>query len=344
MCRAECMPESKVLNVNELETVCDTAIKLFINSVTEQLATETWIGMQLIDFFSRAMSFEGPVINGDSNWDQLSFTPELLHLWDHYVDFTSKMFPKNRCCFRSKSRTCDFLLLFHLLSGKCTWSRNVLTFGKQLKRKLSSAGKQKRAAVHPFSVATRGWKKGGGPEAPPYLPPSHSEADVTIPLESFLKQVLKSSGRLRSAQLLPQRQTRCKHGRSLLRAWSVSTTGLRATWRDSWSTRMTWRQPTVPGWTRASVTPLRPSPGWWAPSTAPTRSSRTPWTACTKWSRSDPYQRQRHPRALTKAWRRSGEDAVHWSKVRNSRRLNLKRRRVSMARLWLDDMRLEQIR
>lgn len=33
-------------------------------------------------------------------------------------------------------------------------SRNVITFGKQLKRKLSSAGKQKTAPVHPFSVAT----------------------------------------------------------------------------------------------------------------------------------------------------------------------------------------------
>lgn len=61
MSRAECMPESKVLNVDELETVCDTAIKLFINSVTKQLATETLIGVQLIDFFNRGMSFDGPV-------------------------------------------------------------------------------------------------------------------------------------------------------------------------------------------------------------------------------------------------------------------------------------------
>lgn len=45
------MPESKVLNGNELETVCDTAIRLLINSVTEQLASETIIGVQLIDFF-----------------------------------------------------------------------------------------------------------------------------------------------------------------------------------------------------------------------------------------------------------------------------------------------------
>lgn len=102
MWRVECMPESKVFNGNELETVCDTAIKLFINSVTEQLATETWIGMQLIDFFSRAVSSDGPVINGDSNWDQLSFTSELLHLWHHYVYFycnnisdeESLLFPK----------------------------------------------------------------------------------------------------------------------------------------------------------------------------------------------------------------------------------------------------------
>lgn len=47
---------------------------------------------------------------------------------------------------------------------------------------LSSAGVQKRALVHPFSAATRNWKKGGGPAAPPYLPPSRSETDVTIPL------------------------------------------------------------------------------------------------------------------------------------------------------------------
>lgn len=74
MSKAECMPESKVLNGNELEIVCDTAIKPFINSVTEQLATKTLIGVQLIDFFKRGVSFDGPVIDGDSNWDQLSFT------------------------------------------------------------------------------------------------------------------------------------------------------------------------------------------------------------------------------------------------------------------------------
>lgn len=59
MSRAECMPESKVLNANELETVCDTAIRLFINSVTEQLATETIVGVQLIDFFNRGVSLDG---------------------------------------------------------------------------------------------------------------------------------------------------------------------------------------------------------------------------------------------------------------------------------------------
>lgn len=67
MSRAECMPESKVFNGNELETVCDMAIRLFINSVTKQLATETVIGVQLIDFFNRGMSFDEPVIDGDSN-------------------------------------------------------------------------------------------------------------------------------------------------------------------------------------------------------------------------------------------------------------------------------------
>lgn len=61
------MPESKVLNGNELERVCDTAIRLFINSVTKQLVTETVIGVQLIDFFNRGMSFDKPVIDGDSN-------------------------------------------------------------------------------------------------------------------------------------------------------------------------------------------------------------------------------------------------------------------------------------
>lgn len=89
MSRAECMPESKVLSGNELETVCDTAIRLFINSVTEQLATETIIGVQLIDFFNRGVSFDGPVIDGDSNWDQQSFTSGLLHHWHHYLYFNS---------------------------------------------------------------------------------------------------------------------------------------------------------------------------------------------------------------------------------------------------------------
>lgn len=79
MSRAECMPESKVLNANELETLCDTAIKLFINSVTEQLATATLIGVQLIDFFNRGTSVDGPVIDGDSNRDQSSLPSKLLH-------------------------------------------------------------------------------------------------------------------------------------------------------------------------------------------------------------------------------------------------------------------------
>lgn len=67
MSRDECMPESKVLNANELETACDTAIRLFINSVTKRLATENIIDVQLIDLLGRSMSFDEPVIDGDSN-------------------------------------------------------------------------------------------------------------------------------------------------------------------------------------------------------------------------------------------------------------------------------------
>lgn len=69
MSRDECMPESKVLNANELETACDTAIRLFINSVTKQLATENIIDVQLIDLLGRSTSSDEPVIDGDSNWE-----------------------------------------------------------------------------------------------------------------------------------------------------------------------------------------------------------------------------------------------------------------------------------
>lgn len=63
----ECMPESKVLNANELETACDTAIRLLINSVTKRPATENIIDVQLIDLLGRSMSFNEPVIDGDSH-------------------------------------------------------------------------------------------------------------------------------------------------------------------------------------------------------------------------------------------------------------------------------------
>lgn len=40
MSKDEYMAESKVRNGNEVETICDTAIRLFINSVTKQLVTK----------------------------------------------------------------------------------------------------------------------------------------------------------------------------------------------------------------------------------------------------------------------------------------------------------------
>lgn len=52
---------------------CDTPIKLFINSVTEQLPTETLIGVQLIDFVNRGTSLGWAVMNGDSDWDWVKF-------------------------------------------------------------------------------------------------------------------------------------------------------------------------------------------------------------------------------------------------------------------------------
>lgn len=50
------MAVSKVRNGNEAGTISDTAITLFINSVTsgEQLVTENVIDMQLIDFLNRS--------------------------------------------------------------------------------------------------------------------------------------------------------------------------------------------------------------------------------------------------------------------------------------------------
>lgn len=78
MSRDECMPESKVLNANELETACDTAIRLFINSVTKRLATENIIDVQLIDLLGGSMSFNEPVIDGDSNWEGKADSSEAL--------------------------------------------------------------------------------------------------------------------------------------------------------------------------------------------------------------------------------------------------------------------------
>lgn len=184
---------------------------------------------------------------------------------------------------------------------------------------LASAGVQKRSSAHPFSVATRSWKKKVEDPAAPPRPASLPQWSWCHPPIIVLSQA--GAQKLWSAQVCTELNANTVRSP---RAWSVSTTGLRATWRDSWSRRMTLRA-TAPGWTRASATPLCPSPELWAPSTARTHSSRTPWTACTKWSRSDPCQRRRRRRhrTPTKAWRRSGEAAVHWSKVRTSRHLNL---------------------
>lgn len=57
------MAESKVHNGNGVETICDAAIKLFINSVTKQLVTETIVDIQLIDFLNSSMLLDEPVIN-----------------------------------------------------------------------------------------------------------------------------------------------------------------------------------------------------------------------------------------------------------------------------------------
>lgn len=52
---------------NEVETICDTAIRPFINSVTKQLVTENVIDMQLIDFLNRSVLLDELVINSDNN-------------------------------------------------------------------------------------------------------------------------------------------------------------------------------------------------------------------------------------------------------------------------------------
>lgn len=63
------MAESKVRNGNEVETIPDTAITLFINSDTsrKQLATENIIDMQLIDFLYRSTLLDEWLINSDNN-------------------------------------------------------------------------------------------------------------------------------------------------------------------------------------------------------------------------------------------------------------------------------------
>ena len=52
---------------NEVETICDTAIRPFINSVTKQSVTENVIDMQLIDFLNRSVLLDELVINSDNN-------------------------------------------------------------------------------------------------------------------------------------------------------------------------------------------------------------------------------------------------------------------------------------
>lgn len=50
------MAESEVPNGNEVETICDSTVMLYINSVTKQLVTEIIINVQLIDFLNRSVS------------------------------------------------------------------------------------------------------------------------------------------------------------------------------------------------------------------------------------------------------------------------------------------------
>lgn len=57
------MAESKVHNGNGVETICDAAIKLFINSVTKQLVTENIADVQLIDFLNSSMEVDELVIS-----------------------------------------------------------------------------------------------------------------------------------------------------------------------------------------------------------------------------------------------------------------------------------------
>lgn len=100
--------------------------------------------------------------------------------------------------------------------------------------------------------------------------------------------------------------------RGCLTAWSAWTTAPTATWPDRWSVSWTvWA--TGPGWTGASVAPLRLSPELSAPSTTPNPFSRAPWTAYTNWNHTGHSQRSHHP--LTKAWWRNKEAAAHLSKV-----------------------------
>lgn len=87
---------------------------------------KTGIGVHLIDFFNSGMSFEGPVINGDSNWDQLS--SKLLYHWYNYIDFycniirdfTSNMFSK-LFAFAVASKVKAELFFFFFLTFPCSW-------------------------------------------------------------------------------------------------------------------------------------------------------------------------------------------------------------------------------
>lgn len=63
------MAESKVRNGNEAKAISDTAITLFINSVTscKQLVAKNIIDMKLIDFLNRSMLLDELLINSDNN-------------------------------------------------------------------------------------------------------------------------------------------------------------------------------------------------------------------------------------------------------------------------------------
>lgn len=74
-------------NGNGVETICDAAIRLFINSVTKQLVTESIVDVQLIDFLNSSMVLDELVINTDNNMLGMEVT-ERAKLIMRYFNFS----------------------------------------------------------------------------------------------------------------------------------------------------------------------------------------------------------------------------------------------------------------